>query len=176
MKTTLIYIIMGQKKGQTGNPKGRPKGVPNKVTGTVKEWIATIIDGNREQFEKDLKALEAGERVRVISNLLQYVTPKIQSTSPEELLDAEYKRLEELLDIAPDEAIILIAERVKEGLEASKKRGKRLDRPKLEKEKLSIALRMYDSKEYSIKEIVEGTGVSQGSLYRAINQRKLEET
>ncbi|MGH0758486.1 recombinase family protein, partial [Bacillus cereus] len=29
---------------------------------------------------------------------------------------------------------------------------------------------------YSIKEIVEGTGVSQGSLYRAINQRKLEET
>lgn len=105
--------IMGQRKGQTGNPKGRPKGTPNKVTGTVKEWIATIIDGNREQFEKDLKTLEAGERVRVISNLLQYVTPKIQSTSPEELLDAEYKRLEELLDIAPDEAIILIAERVK---------------------------------------------------------------
>ncbi|KAA0746619.1 recombinase family protein, partial [Bacillus sp. BF2-3] len=29
---------------------------------------------------------------------------------------------------------------------------------------------MYDSKEYSIKKIVEGTGVSQGSLYRAINQ------
>ncbi|MED3395461.1 MULTISPECIES: recombinase family protein [Bacillus] len=70
----------------------------------------------------------------------------------------------------------LIAERVKEGLEASKKRGKKLGRPKLEKEKLSIALRMYDSKEYSIKEIVEGTGVSQGSLYRAINQRKFEET
>lgn len=69
----------------------------------------------------------------------------------------------------------LIAERVKEGLEASKKRGKKLGRPKLEKEQLSIALRMYDSKGYSIKEIVEGTGISQGSLYRAINQRKLEE-
>ncbi|MGF9815539.1 recombinase family protein [Bacillus toyonensis] len=68
-----------------------------------------------------------------------------------------------------------IAERVKEGLEASKKRGKKLGRPKLEKDKLSIALRMYDSKEYSIKEIVEATGISQGSLYRAINQRKLEE-
>lgn len=69
----------------------------------------------------------------------------------------------------------MIAERVKEGLEASKKRGKKLGRPKLEKEKLSISLRMYDSKEYSIKEIVEGTGISQGSLYRTINQRKLEE-
>ncbi len=69
----------------------------------------------------------------------------------------------------------LIAERVKEGLEASKKRGKPLGRPKLEKDKLDIALRMYDSNEYSIKEIVEGTGISQGSLYRAINKRKLEE-
>ncbi len=69
-----------------------------------------------------------------------------------------------------------IAERVKEGLKARKKRGKELDRPKLEKERLSIVLRMYDSKGYSIKEIVEGTGISQGSLHRAINQRKLEET
>ena len=49
---------MGQKKGQTGNPKGRPKGVPNKVTGTVKEWIQQVIDGNRKRFEKDLLALE----------------------------------------------------------------------------------------------------------------------
>ncbi len=35
---------------------------------------------------------------------------------------------------------------------------------------------MYGSEGYSIKEIVEGTGITQGSLYRAINQRKLEET
>jgi hypothetical protein len=34
---------------------------------------------------------------------------------------------------------------------------------------------MYDSKEYSVKEILEGTSVSQGSLYRAINKRKLKE-
>ncbi|MBZ8135534.1 resolvase, partial [Afifella sp. IM 167] len=41
-------------------------------------------------------------------------------------------------------------------------------------EKLAVALRMYDSKEYSIKEIVSTTGISQGSLYRAVNRRKLE--
>ncbi len=45
----------------------------------------------------------------------------------------------------------LIAERVKEGLEASKKRVKKLGRPKVDKDKISLALRMYDSKEYSIK-------------------------
>lgn len=103
---------MGQKKGQTGNPNGRPKGSPNRVTGTVKEWIASIIDGNRQQFEDDLKKLEPGERIRTIGNLLQYVTPKMQSASPEELLEAEYKRMAELLDTAPDEAVILISERI----------------------------------------------------------------
>nr|WP_257148845.1 hypothetical protein [Bacillus thuringiensis] len=35
---------------------------------------------------------------------------------------------------------------------------------------------MYDSDQYSIKEIIEETGISQDSLYRAINKRKLEET
>lgn len=103
---------MGQKKGQTGNPNGRPKGSPNRVTGTVKEWIASIIDGNREQFEDDLKKLDAGERVRVISNLLPFVVPKLQSASAQELLEVEYKKLEELLDTAPDEAINEIVERI----------------------------------------------------------------
>ena len=70
----------------------------------------------------------------------------------------------------------LIAERVKEGLEASKKRGKKLGRPKVDKDKIALALRMYDSKEYSIKEIIDGTGVSQGSLYRAIQKRTIEMT
>ena len=103
---------MGQKKGQTGNTKCRPKGVPIKVTGTVKEWIASIIDGNRQQFEEDLTKLDAGERVRIISNLLPFVVPKLQSASAQELLEAEYKKLEELLETAPNEAINEIVERI----------------------------------------------------------------
>ena len=87
-------------------------GRPNKVTGTVKEWISAVIDGNREQFEKDLEKLEPGERVRIISNLLQYVTPKMQSMSPGEMLDAEYRKLEELLESAPDEVVDKIIERI----------------------------------------------------------------
>lgn len=70
----------------------------------------------------------------------------------------------------------LIAERIKEGLIVSKKRGKKLGSPKLEKEKLSFTEHMYDGKEYSIKEIIEGTGIIKGSLYRAINQRNTEVT
>jgi hypothetical protein len=102
---------MGRKKG-TEKTGGRKAGTPNKITGTVKEWIQKVIDGKRQQFEDDLDDLEPGERVRVISNLLQYVTPKMQSASAEELMEAEYKKLEELLDIAPEEAINEIVERV----------------------------------------------------------------
>lgn len=102
---------MGRKKGTT-KTGGRTVGTPNKITGTVKEWITSIIDGNRQQFEEDLKKLEPGERVRVISNLLQYVTPKIQSASPEELMEAEYQKLSELLDSAPDEVINEIVKRI----------------------------------------------------------------
>lgn len=103
---------MGQRKGQTGNPYGRPKGTPNKVTMDVKKWIAAIIDGNREQFERDLEELEPAERVRTITNLLQYVTPKMQSVSAAEMIEIEYKRLEELLRVAPDEAVEAISNRI----------------------------------------------------------------
>jgi len=106
--------MVGRRKG-TEKTGGRKAGTPNKVSGTVKEWIASIIDGNRKQFEDDLEKLEPGERVRVISNLLQYVTPKMQNSSPAEILEAEYKKLEELLENAPDEAINKIVERI-EGL------------------------------------------------------------
>jgi hypothetical protein len=104
---------MRKKNDGKGRMGGRKAGTPNKVTGTVKEWIASIIDGNRKQFEDDLEKLEPGERVRVISNLLQYVTPKMQSISPAEMLEAEYRKLEELLESAPDETINEIVERVK---------------------------------------------------------------
>ncbi|MBR3559576.1 MAG: hypothetical protein IKN78_11995 [Bacteroidales bacterium] len=72
---------MAQKKGHTGNPKGRPKGTPNKLTSTVREWIAELIDSNREQVEKDLKALKPIERVQMIERLMQYVVPKQQAVS-----------------------------------------------------------------------------------------------
>lgn len=35
-------------------------------------------------------------------------------------------------------------------------------------------MRMYDSEDYSIKEILESTTISQGTLYREINKRKLK--
>lgn len=50
-----------------------------------------------------------------------------------------------------------------------------MGRPKLDKEKLTVALQMYDCKEYSLKEILEVRGISQGFLYRAVNRSEPQE-
>lgn len=66
-------------KGRTNNPAGRPRGTPNKVTTELREWIAKLIDDNRQQLEQDLRALEPHQRWQVIERLMQYTTPKMQS-------------------------------------------------------------------------------------------------
>jgi DNA invertase Pin-like site-specific DNA recombinase len=66
----------------------------------------------------------------------------------------------------------MIVSRVKEGLESAKKRGKKLGRPTVDDDTITSALRLYDTGEWSVKDIIKTTGVSQGSLYRAINKRK----
>lgn len=70
---------MPQKKGHTGNPHGRPKGSPNKVTASMRSWLAELIDENRTQIVKDLAALEPKDRLTILERFMQYTLPKIQS-------------------------------------------------------------------------------------------------
>lgn len=67
----------------------------------------------------------------------------------------------------------IISERTKAGLEASRSRGRIGGRPRSSSKKIKVALKMYHSKQYSIREIVLAAGVSQATLYRYIN-RKVE--
>lgn len=66
---------MGRQKG-TPKTGGRQAGTPNKVTGTIKDFLANVIDSNREQIEKDLKALEPKDRLVMLERFMQYITPK----------------------------------------------------------------------------------------------------
>lgn len=66
----------------------------------------------------------------------------------------------------------LIRERTKAGLEAARARGKMGGRPKVDPKKIELALKLYDSKEYTIKEIEQMSGVSAPTLYRYDKKRK----
>lgn len=63
----------------------------------------------------------------------------------------------------------LISQRTIEGLNAARARGKKGGRPRVNKKSIELALKMYNSKSYSISEIKEATGICKTTLYRYIN-------
>lgn len=65
-----------QKNDGKGRLGGRAKGTPNKVTTNIKDWIVQVIDNNKLQMERDLKALSPKDRLAMLEKLMQYVVPK----------------------------------------------------------------------------------------------------
>lgn len=84
-------------KGKTNNPNGRPKGTPNKFTKELRDFIADIVDENREQIAEDLKALEPKDRLSILEKLMQYVLPKKTHTDVQQSQQVisweEYRRM-----------------------------------------------------------------------------------
>jgi DNA invertase Pin-like site-specific DNA recombinase len=64
-----------------------------------------------------------------------------------------------------------IRERTQAGLQAARVRGRRGGRPPIDKNKIEMALLLYDSKKYSIKDITNQTGVSKAKLYQVLKSR-----
>ncbi|MEM1486371.1 recombinase family protein [Oscillospiraceae bacterium PP1C4] len=59
-----------------------------------------------------------------------------------------------------------IADRTREGLKAARARGRKGGRPKVNPETVKKAVKLYRTKQYSILEIEELTGVKKSTLYR----------
>ncbi|MGM0169679.1 hypothetical protein IGI39_004934 [Enterococcus sp. AZ135] len=64
----------------------------------------------------------------------------------------------------------IIVERTKAGLAAARARGRHGGRPYKDPSKVETALKMYSSKEYTIKQITEATGLSKTTLYRYVDK------
>ena len=69
----------------------------------------------------------------------------------------------------------LTVQRTNEGLTAARARGRKGGRPPADKKAIEKALKMYDTKMASVSEICEFCHISQGTLYKAINERKEKE-
>lgn len=66
----------------------------------------------------------------------------------------------------------LISQRTIEGLNAARARGKNGGRPKVNDKDIKLAVKMYESKNYTISEIIKAIGVGKTTLYRYINKSK----
>lgn len=64
----------------------------------------------------------------------------------------------------------IISERTKAGLRAARARGRKGGRPSVDSKKAALAIKMYYSQDYSIRQIVEATGISQATLYRVLKK------
>lgn len=64
----------------------------------------------------------------------------------------------------------IIVERTRAGLKAARARGKKGGRPFKDQDKVNIAIKMYQSKEYTIQQITEATGLGKTTLYRYLDK------
>ncbi|KRN64018.1 Resolvase domain protein [Carnobacterium maltaromaticum DSM 20342] len=160
---------------------GVEKIIKEKYTGTKKsrpgiEELLKIIRTNDTVVVESISRL--GRNTLDILTLLQHLEKeKVEFISLKENMDTSTptgKAMLQMMSVIAELERNLLAERVKEGITASRRRGVNIGRPKIPQEKLNLAMRMYDSGDYSIKEILESTTISQGTLYREINKMKLK--
>lgn len=63
----------------------------------------------------------------------------------------------------------VIADRTREGLKAARARGRQGGRPKIDQRKVKQAVKLYEARQHSLREIEELTGVKKATLYRYLN-------
>ena len=150
-----------------------------KVSGASKE---------RPELDRLLDALREGDVVVVteLSRLGRTVKGLIELAEKIHQAGADIKSLKESIDTtSPAGKMIftvmaamaemerdLIRERTAEGLKAARARGRHGGRPAVDKEKLDLAIRMYNSKTCTVAEITKATGISKATLYAYLGKNK----
>ena len=64
----------------------------------------------------------------------------------------------------------VIADRTREGLNSARSRGRTGGRPKTNTEQVKKAVKLYKTRQYSIREIEDMTGVKKDTLYRSMQE------
>lgn len=78
---------------------GRQKGTPNKTTQMNKRIISNLLADYSDSglMAKDFSRLESKDRMSIAEKLMQYVMPKMQSSSVDVSMSDEKKTLEDTL-------------------------------------------------------------------------------
>ncbi|MDQ0497223.1 DNA invertase Pin-like site-specific DNA recombinase [Paenibacillus brasilensis] len=153
-----------------------------KITGSKKE---------RPELEKMLDHLRSGDTVVIceLTRLSRSTKDLFQLVELIEKNGANIKSLKETwLDTTTPQGKLmftifagisqferdLISQRTKEGLDSARARGRKGGRPPKNSNDIEKAIKLYRSKDYSLKEINEMTGISKTSLYRYLELQARE--
>lgn len=68
----------------------------------------------------------------------------------------------------------VLADRTKEGLAAARARGRKGGRPPTDPDSVRKAVKLYRTKQYTVREITELTGVKSSTLYKALRAAENE--
>ncbi|MFE7064171.1 recombinase family protein [Sutcliffiella sp. NPDC057660] len=148
-----------------------------KMTGTKKE---------RPELEQLLKAISEGDSVvvykldrisRSTKHLIElaetFEEKKVSFISIQDSIDTStamgrffFRTMASIAELERD----IISERTKSGLQSARMRGRNGGRPSKDTKLVERALKLHSSKQYSIKEITDMTGVSKSVLYRALEK------
>lgn len=147
-----------------------------KMTGTKKERpeLSKMID---RMTEGDTVVIESLSRLGRSTKDLIELTELLQSKgvhliSLKEAIDTSTstgKLLFTLMSAIAQFERDVIADRTREGLRSARARGRTGGRPKADADAVKKAIKLYNTKQYSIKEIEELTGVKKSTLYRNLN-------
>lgn len=130
---------------------------------------------SRPQLDELLKVLCKGDTVVVykldrisrstkhlIELMEQFETKEIHFVSLQDKIDTTtaigrffFRMLASIDELERD----IMSERTKDGLIAARARGRNGARPKVESKKITLALKMYESNDYSLSQIKEATGI-----------------
>ena len=152
-----------------------------KMTGTKSDrpQLDRLKDEIREGDTLYIESLSRlGRSTKDLLELVEYFQNKgVTLISAKENIDtstATGKLITNLMCSLAEFERALIVERTQEGLKAARARGRTGGRKPKSVKDIKMALSMYDGKQFSVSEICKRTGVSQGTLYKAINERKAQ--
>ena len=133
----------------------------DKVT---KDAVSSLISAVKKvAIDEGCRDDISGELVdRVILKELKSVKEQIDTSTP------AGKLLFTLMSAVAQFERDVIAERTKEGLDAARARGHIGGRPRTNAQKVKQAVKLYHTKQYTVRKIEELTGVKKATLYRSL--------
>ena len=145
----------------SGTKKSRPE---------LDRLLKDLVEGDTVVIES-LSRL--GRSVKNLSELMEIFNEKqIRLVSLKETIDTTSSTGRLLFTILSSLAQFerdVLVERTNEGLAAARARGRTGGRPASNQTALQKAIALYNTKQYTISEITNLTGVSKSTLYRSIN-------